>query len=71
MYVKYIDVRNINIIHFSVNLVIMANWKKITIFREKKITSLYFDEMLNQSLAFSLFYQTAAKSRVAFLDIES
>lgn len=71
MYVKYIDVRNKNIIHFSVNLSYYGKLKKITIFRQKKITSLYFDEMLYQSLAFSLFYQTAAKSGVAFLDIES
>lgn len=27
MYVKYVNVRNINTIHFSVNLVIMTRWK--------------------------------------------
>lgn len=38
MHVKYVDVRNINTVHFSVNLVIMTRWK-IDDFSSEKMTT--------------------------------
>lgn len=68
IYVRYVNVRNIKVMHCFVNLVIMLKkLKNMTISRQKKMTSVYFDELLNQALELSLLYHTGAKSRVVSL----